>query len=217
MARLTDEQRKVIAITAMAENFNRSLSDAAIKMFVASLKDVPASDVERAATQAVSTCEFMPVPAKIRELAGVGGTKVEDRAILAWMAVERAVASLGAYRSVDFDDKIINAAIRAQGGWAALCARSGEDFDIWAKKDFLASYAILVRSGASPEMLAPLQGLGGSGPVRTITGEYIEHTAPTVEVQTGLPWAGDPVRRLGQSTPRQRAAAPPMLELKKPE
>lgn len=216
MVRPTDEQRKMIAVTAMAEMFNRPISQAAVKMFVSALKDIPAADVERAATAAIQTCEFMPVPSKIIELSGAGGTPVGDRAILAWMAVERAVASIGAYRTVDFDDKIINAAIRSLGGWAALCARSGVEFDKWAKKDFASAYEALVRSGVSAEMAAPLPGLGGAGMVRMMDGSYVEHKPVVQEVVTGLPWAGEPVKNLGHQPAPRRVTKAPLLELKKP-
>jgi hypothetical protein len=76
----------------------------------------------------------MPAPRDLRQLGGEQSQ--EQRALTAWATVQQAIRRHGSYRSVDFEDPAINAAIRSMGGWVALCQRSGADFDTWAAKEF---------------------------------------------------------------------------------
>jgi hypothetical protein len=62
--------------------------------------------------------QFAPKPADIvRQLAGTQ----TDRSLLAWGRVHAAMATVGAYASVAFDDRAIHAAVVDMGGWPKLC------------------------------------------------------------------------------------------------
>lgn len=96
----------------------------------------------------------------IRENCGViGGTiTAKDRPTLAWEAVRRAINRVGGYDSPDFDDRHINAAIRAIGGWVALCDSTSEEL-VWREKDFLRNYSALVQLTLEEEQTARLAGI----------------------------------------------------------
>lgn len=96
--------------------------------------------------------EAFPTIAAVRRFAGPKGMSDEQRASHAWDVVAAAIRDQGAYRSVDFSDRIINAVVRAYGGWERLC---GEDLDqrTWNRKRFIEAYVTVSRTGignASP-------------------------------------------------------------------
>lgn len=160
------------------------------------LEGLSPDDVEKAAVVALRERKYMPTPSELRELSGRG--RRDDRPLLAWMAVSKAISAVGAYASPDFDDLIINATIRAIGGWVRLCGLGGNELDVWARREFLAAYATLQRSPPSDDALAPLSGLGNR----------------QVEVRTGLPWAGEVVRRL-EHRPKPQPGKP-RIEFRRP-
>jgi hypothetical protein len=191
------------------ESYGRTVSKATLKIWIQALADLEPAAVEQAVVTAIRSSRQMPSVAELRELAGA--VRVEDRALLAWGAVERAVSRVGAYRHVSFDDPVINAAIRSLGGWAAVCGKPPDEFDKWTRQDFIKAYGALVRSGVNCEMCAPLAGLSSSGPVKRIDGTVAEVSPPVQEIVTGLPWAGEAPKRLGET---KRKA--PRLEFQKP-
>lgn len=202
-------QRKAIVIGALAELYGKALSQPGLILYVHALRDVPVERVEAAAAKAAEQCKFMPLPVELRELAGEA--RPEDRAQLAWAAFEQAVESVGGYRSPNFDDPLINATVRGLGGWQRCCELPTSEFDKWLRQDFLKTYTALTRTGVSDEAARPLVG-------------YFERENATlgyhrpqdrVEVATGLPWAGKPVKRLGDGATGGRPAAA-RIEFKKP-
>lgn len=206
----SNRDRIALAVTALIESYGRTLSKAALTIWVQALADLEPGTVERAVVAAIQSCKNMPSVAELRELAGC--TKPEDRALLAWTAVENAVEKFGAYKHVSFDDPLINATIRSLGGWVAICSKPTDEFDKWTRLDFLKSYAAMSRSGVNGEMCAPLRGLSTSGSVKQTDGSTIDYVPPVHEIRTGLPWAGEAPKRLDQ-TARRTA---PSLEFKRP-
>jgi hypothetical protein len=114
-----ENQRKVLAITALAELFRRELTEPALDMYIMALDDVPASAIEQAAVRCRKSSRFMPTPAELRELAGVASP--EDRALQAFAALEIGSWRFGCYKSPDFDDPLINATVPMLGGWERIC------------------------------------------------------------------------------------------------
>lgn len=171
---MNDQQRRARAFAILGEAFRQRVSETMLDAYELGLSDLSGSQVEQAVTAAIRGCKFCPTPAELRELAGEA--TAADRALLAWQSVERAT-SIGSYRSVDFEDAIINAVIRTLGGWPALLARTPEEFDKWARKDFLETYRAFARTGVDGESCRPLPGLSESGSVRTVHGGSIEHRA----------------------------------------
>lgn len=67
---------------------------------------------------------FAPKPADI--VKHLQGTRT-DRSLLAWGKVLEAMARVGSWNSVAFDDAAIHAAIEDMGGWCALCATTTDE------------------------------------------------------------------------------------------
>lgn len=185
------------AIGAVCLTFGREIKDLLLHGYRLGLEDLSIEQIEHACKRAMSECDKMPVPAELRKLAGV--PSAADAAMLAWQVVEDST-SIGAYRSVDFSDPVINATIRSLGGWPAILDRSAEEFDKWVRRDFLATYAALARTGVSEEAGRPLAGLSGSGPVRGIDGRMSDWTPePPVRIDVARE-AG----RLSQQKPQPK-------------
>jgi hypothetical protein len=144
-------------VAALAEAFGREASPATHLGYWLGLQDLPIEAIRLAVSSALRRCKFMPSPAELREMAGEGDSK--SRAQAAWLELEETVRVVGGYRSVDFEDRTINAAVRSLGGWERICLLSAEEFDKWLRKDFLACYEALDRSGVSEEASAPLVGI----------------------------------------------------------
>jgi len=134
--------------------------------------------------------------------------RTEDRAVKAWMAFENAVSRHGYIRSVDFDDKVINATVRALGGWEHCCGMPAAEFDTFLQKRFQDTYCALSRSGISGEQAEPLlgwcdkqNGLNGYG------------QKPAALIETGN--TPTPSVRITQRKQYTRPDVMPRLELKK--
>lgn len=205
----SEYERKTAAILALGELFGKQLSEPAVRLYLAAIRDIPADGIEKAAAEATSTLKFFPAPSELRELAG--DARPEDRAALAWEAVLRAIPSVGGYRSPDFDDPLINATVRSMGGWVALCDQTIEQQDRFTRAQFLKTYAGLARTGISDELGAPLIGIADKH--NATHGMRHLHEAG-VTVATGLPWAGKQVKRLGGDG--ATASDRPRLELQRP-
>jgi|TARA_Y100000310_G_C20563812_1_gene754447 hypothetical protein len=207
-----EQAARAMWITVLVEAFGRKASNPQLAGYELALSDIPPETVRMAVEKWLRQSEDHPAsPGRLRELCGV--TSAEDRALLAWSAVLRAVP-IGSYKSIDFDDRVINAVIRSMGGWVALLARCGDDFDVWARRTFIETYAAYHRTGVNGEACWALPGLSETGEheMRHIDGTRSIITLPgPVEFVTGLPALPD-VRQQRIENQKQT----PLVELKKP-
>jgi hypothetical protein len=145
-----------ICIQAMFTCLGGEFSDAALLGYWIALNDMELQQVQQACHNAMRTSKFVPKPVELRE--AVFG-RTDDRAMLAWGDVQRAIP-LGSYKHVDFEDKIINASIRNLGGWPAFMSRlTDSEAEKWTRIEFLKCYTNLYSSGVSGDMCEPLPGL----------------------------------------------------------
>lgn len=75
--------------------------------------------------------QFAPKLADIKKL--IEGSTL-TQGMRAWSKVETAVRSVGAYRSVAFDDPLIHVVITEMGGWVPLCRCAAEDMPFKARE-----------------------------------------------------------------------------------
>ncbi|TWO17976.1 hypothetical protein YZ82_08185 [Campylobacter hyointestinalis] len=85
----------------------------------------------------------LPLPATFVELLE---PKTEDLSIVAFDTLDKAVQRYGAYKSVSFEDKTINAVVEALGGWVDICNKDAEEWK-WFKKEFITTYESFKRLG----------------------------------------------------------------------
>lgn len=112
------------------------------------LKPYPLEDVALALNRHVADPDNgrrQPLPANvIAHLAGGSAT----RSLRAWTKVEKAVRVVGHYRSVCFDDPIINKVIDEMGGWVKLCTTAADELKFRAI-DFQKRYTGVMQTGGA--------------------------------------------------------------------
>lgn len=156
------------------------------------LRDLPLAAVQEAVGKAMATARFMPTPRDLRDLAGVMG--VDQRALVAWNAVKRAIRAVGSYRSVDFDDPVVNATVRTLGGWLRLCGTDSDEMDRFVAKDFQRVYRELSSLKPHQDLTRYLPGVFESGgdltlaepPARVACGTVEATAAPALEAVASL-------------------------------
>jgi hypothetical protein len=80
--------------------------------------------------------QFMPKPADVvRMLQG----STQDSALLAWAKVDRAMRTVGNYRSVVFDDALIHRVLTEMGGWVQLGTKTDDEWP-FLKNEFVNRY-----------------------------------------------------------------------------
>jgi|GEM_PF-5684442 len=143
-----DRARFGLALAGTAATFRQEATKALVHGYWMGLKDLEVEQVELGFAQAMRQSRFMPTVAEVRELAGI--LSGDDAALIAWETFQKAVSRHGAYASVKFQDRAINATVRNLGGWERLCGLPAEEFDKWLRKDFLAVYPTMAKSAAGP-------------------------------------------------------------------
>lgn len=143
----SDYDEFVLAIAAMAATFRQEATEAVYEGYWRGLRDLPLDAVNAAVDRSMRECRWMPPVAELRERGGV--VSPADRAVKAWGVVRQAVEHRGCYSSVNFDDPIVNAAVRSMGGWRDFDDRIRRDGETWVRKEFLATYEAYCRTGIS--------------------------------------------------------------------
>ena len=105
-------------LVALAELYHAPMSESTQSLYFSALEDLPLDDVIRAMNAALKACEFMPRPAKLRELCA---GSFEDRAELAWLEYKDLARSIGAYGSPIMDALLADTLIAVFGSWEHAC------------------------------------------------------------------------------------------------
>lgn len=177
-------------IALLSASIGKPIAKDMARAWFAILEDLTVDQFRKGIVETMRTHQFAGFPpvgvVRKNAIGGIQSATIEtnDRAIVAFAAVKRAVAEHGGYATVSFDDPIANATIRALGGWVAVCdTPEGQDFDTWLAKRFYATYAAMMHTGVQAVEAAPLPGICDS--TNSKTGEEKRLTA--VIVSTSLP------------------------------
>jgi hypothetical protein len=141
---MTDQDLPQFAMlmAGMAEVFSpdKPLTEAFVTLYYNALKEYPVEQVRMAVNKVMRERVFngMPKPAElINQIIG----ESEDRALLAWNKVLRAVKRIGPYQSVQFDDACILLVLDSLGGWEKICNTLESELQ-WYRRDFLSQYKV---------------------------------------------------------------------------
>lgn len=131
----TSDERFIFVMSSLAETYGQETNPFKEKVYAKALADAPIEAIEQAAWEIIRTRTLasFPKPGEIREY--LNGGKAEDKAVLALDRLERAISSVGKYRSVAFADTTIMAVVHSMGGWVKLCSMEADEWK-WARKDF---------------------------------------------------------------------------------
>jgi len=138
------------ALLGLAEVLGAEISKTKISLYFEALSEYPIDAVESAIAASVKANKFFPKPVELIEL--ISG-KAQDKSLLAWMQVTKAIDDFGAYKSVRFSDAVIHSCIEQMGGWSDLCNTAEEEMT-WKQKEFERLYLALMSRPEHPAYLA---------------------------------------------------------------
>lgn len=145
------EIKRILAAFFDTHGIGRGLDRERVKgvmsMWIDAIGDLEIPVVVTAIRRFNAECRDYPTPARLRSFATTGAALGDNqRADVAWGHVLKTIRRVGAYESVDFDDKIINAAVRQIGGWRRVCDVETDKVE-WMRKEFIGAYEAIARSG----------------------------------------------------------------------
>jgi|ETNvirome_6_1000_1030641.scaffolds.fasta_scaffold01506_3 hypothetical protein len=141
-----DQNKFKELITVMSETYGEEFTPAKLKLWWNLFKPYPIETFEQALYAHIACPDagmFSPKPANLMKF--INGTSkdqqqlVEDRAEIAWACIEREISRIGSYGTLELEDKQAIAAVKAIGGWRALCMCTYDQL-VWKKKEFVSSY-----------------------------------------------------------------------------
>lgn len=136
-------------LSVVAEYCGKTLSPGVVALYWHGLQDLDLGAVRKALNAHVQnpdSGQYMPKIADVRRM--LGGT-TKDAAILAWNKAKEAVGRCGSYRSVCFDDPIINRVLLDMGGWPALCSKPADELP-FVERNFCDRYRAYKTHGHAP-------------------------------------------------------------------
>jgi len=147
-----------------------------IELWFEVLMQFPIEDIATALNRHVADPDqgrFQPKPADvIAHLAGGAAT----RGMRAWTLVEKAVRSVGHYRSVCFDDAVTNKLIDEMGGWVKLAGTANEEDLKFRGIEFAKRYQGLMQTGGVGTDYPPYL-IGAAEAHNAVEGESVEPPA----------------------------------------
>ncbi len=133
----------VARVAAIGELFGKELSQAVMQIYWETLKDLSLADFQTATNIVVKSSKFMPRPAELREAVL---PDLKSVAALAYDRLIRAVSEVGTYKSVTFDDPVLNCVVDSLGGWIALGEKTPDE---WLRKEAERLYQVYAKRIAS--------------------------------------------------------------------
>ena len=173
-----------------------ALTDEQLVIWTENLADLDPDQWERAVSTAIREGDDWPTIAKLRRY-GLGGVGLEDRAAAAWNELRDAITLHGGHESVEFEDPVIAATVRAMfGGWVELCEQpAGGLDDAFVQGQWIKTYCRLCRGGITRRQAAPFAGYLDRDAGRVTTPKRIETALGAHE---GLRIAGPEQQRIGE-------------------
>ncbi|TWU27396.1 DUF6475 domain-containing protein [Bythopirellula polymerisocia] len=180
------------AVAILASSIRIEVDEFLLESYRIALQDVAPEKIERAIEIVLQgDFQFMPTPGRLRFIARSGVASLEYRADIAWHEFDQAVGRYGGDCSVSFDDGLINATVRSLGGWPYCCEKTGDDYNVWLKKEFKETYCRLWScDDVSSDLRAPLTGrlaLANSGYAEDELGKYKAFTGGIESIPTEQP------------------------------
>lgn len=137
--------------------FGRKPDTEILKAYALTLRGLSDAQVAAAFTAAVRKGTEHPLSAgQLLALGTLGGKDAGAAAEDAFNLLDKTMGT-GEY-PLDYDDKLINAAVRELGGLQRLAEIPIKEFQTWTRKEFVAAYKRLLENPPSDEQCKPLRG-----------------------------------------------------------
>lgn len=156
-----DNQNFKQVLATLGETYNRSITKLTAKAYWSALKNYSNEQVEQAVIDYISdpdVSQFWPQPggliAKIEGNSKQKEISVTDRALEAWSQILNEIRRVGAYGSLELDDKVALKAAQSIGGWQTICHSTEDALKTWKRKEFISAYQTFVGADNLPSSLA---------------------------------------------------------------
>jgi len=138
-------------VTIWSETHRVELSDLLGRAYWRALEPYSDDDCEIAFERCTNECDWFPkIPHIIDRMPG--NESAGDKAVLAWVEVDKAVRTIGNYQSVKFSDPVAHSVIQAMGGWSYLCSLTTEEYK-WKRVEFEKLYPTMAAKGGHEDYL----------------------------------------------------------------
>lgn len=172
----SDETKKIMALSALAENYGKEFSEALLDMWLNLLSGHSAEQVFAAVKVVIERYEYKTLPpfavlkSALDDISGVGEKALELQALAEWGVLGEAIAKNGYYNKPGLHPTTEHV-LRLLGGWSAACQWTYTEAD-FKRRDFLRLWAdahgrvevLQLGAGAVQQALAQGQSRN-SGPV----------------------------------------------------
>jgi hypothetical protein len=138
----SDKQEFATLMYGAGELYDKQISKTLLQIYFKALESFSIESVSfglGAHTLDAKSGSFFPKPADIVRHINANQPSAEERAELAWIQIESAIARIGSYGNLNMEDKQALAAVKALGSWSDLC-KTNIDKMAFKKKEFLAIY-----------------------------------------------------------------------------
>ncbi len=118
----------------VGELYKTPVSELLAELYWTSLEGYEFADIKRAIKQHINNADqgrFMPKPADLVKIIDGSG---QAKAQLAWSKVAKAIARIGHYKTVVFDDPLIHRVIDDMDGWCRLCMVTDKELPFKARE-----------------------------------------------------------------------------------
>lgn len=182
MPRTAKEETEVdLLITKLHVALQKSVDEMTLEVYSEALEDIPMATLRQTVHAAIRTAKFMPTVGELRILAGFDVTG-GNRAIAAFAELAKAVSRHGPYKTIRFNDPLMNQTIQDLGGWVRVCETPDSVWYDFFRKRFIETYVAnhdSRRGTMSAQLGISQMGNSGSG---------IENeNDKTIEYNVGLP------------------------------
>lgn len=151
-------ERLAEIMAGLGEIYGKSISTMMVDLYWEALRGFNFEQVNRAVQLHLRNPDggqFFPRPADLmRHLVGSN----HDKALSAWAKLDKAVRTVGPYRTVVFDDAVIHAVVVDMGGWIEF---GGKDDEQWpfVQNEFIRRYRGYADKGGNMPYVAKLTGI----------------------------------------------------------
>lgn len=134
-----DKPQFAEGMTALSLVFGKEVTKPLARAYFMALQEYPINNVLSAIDNHVKNGKFFPKPIELADIINTGKPNNNDKALLAWLSIERAISKLGPYRTLELNDRLAMEIIKHVGGWSNLCSLTTKELD-FKKRDFIQAY-----------------------------------------------------------------------------
>lgn len=126
-------------VGATYATYGKDISPMVIEFWIQGLEQFDVPSIKSAFSKHMATPpqgRFCPKPADIVDI--LKGDS-QDRSLIAWGKLDKALRTIGVYQSVIFDDELIHLVISDMGGWCSFETKTEEDWP-FIRNEFVNRY-----------------------------------------------------------------------------